>query len=300
MLTSPTDGGDLTIPSRDGVDLKARCWSVPSPRGVMIVAHGFGEHGGAYAHLAGAIGPVLDFDIIALDFRGHGRSPGRRGVVRRYEDLVGDLHSVVSWVRKRHPDLPLFVLGHSNGGQVVLRLALEGSEGVAGFIASNPSIRIAMPVPPGKLKLGKLLLSLAPWVTLRAAPPVAALTRDPMIQEIFRSDGLRHNRMSAPLFFGMVEGGQMLLQRAGEIRTPVLLLVGGQDPIICPKATREFYDRIASEDKTLLLYPQMLHEPLNELGREQVFDDLADWLEPRIASDRSAGTQSPQLGLGRN
>jgi alpha-beta hydrolase superfamily lysophospholipase len=73
----------------------------------------------------------------------------------------------------------------------------------------------------------------------------------------------------------------MLLRRAGEIRTPVLLLVGGKDPIICPRSTREFYDRLASEDKTILVYPRMLHEPLNELGREQVFDDLAGWFAPR-------------------
>jgi len=281
MLTSPKDPSDLTIPSRDGVDLKARCWSVPSPRGILVVAHGLGEHGGVYAHFARAIGPVIDFEIIALDFRGHGRSPGRRGVVRRYEDLVGDLQSVVSWARKRHPDLPLFVLGHSNGGQVVLRLALEGSEQISGVIASNPSIRISMPLPSAKLKLGKVLLFLAPWLTLRGDPPVAALTRDPVMQEFFRCDELRHNRLSPPLFFGMVEGGQMLLRRAGEIRTPVLLLVGGKDPIICPRSTREFYDRLASEDKTILVYPRMLHEPLNELGREQVFDDLAGWFALR-------------------
>lgn len=299
MLTSPTDASDLTIPSYDGIDLKARCWNMPRPRGVMIVAHGLGEHGGAYAHLAGAIGPVLDFEIIALDFRGHGRSPGRRGVVRHYEDLVGDLRSVVSWARARHPDLPLFVLGHSNGGQVILRLALEGCEHVAGFIASNPSLRIAMPVPPGKLKLGKVLRSLAPWLTLRANAPVRGMTRDPAMRESFRSDGLRHNRISAPLFFGMVEGGQMLLRRAGEIRMPVLLLVGGQDPIICPKSTSEFYNRLASEDKTLLFYPRMLHEPFNELGREQVFDDLAGWLEPRLTWQRSALIQTSQSGLTR-
>ena len=100
------------------------------------------------------------------------------------------------------------------------------------------------------------------------------------MQEMYRSDGLRHNRISAPLFFGMVEGGEMLLRARGEIRMPVLLLVGGEDPIICPRSTREFYDRLASEDKTLLLYPRMLHEPFNELGREQVFDDLAGWLAP--------------------
>src|SRR5271165_5726020 len=156
-VSNACDAREFTVPSRDGVNLKARWWAVPRPRGMVVVVHGLGEHGGAYAHLAEAISPAL-----AIDLRGHGRSSGRRGVVRRYEDLVEDLRAAIAWAMSRRPDVPLFLLGHSNGGQVVLRLALEGADGVAGVIASNPSIQIAMPVPPRKLKIGKVLLSLAP------------------------------------------------------------------------------------------------------------------------------------------
>ncbi len=118
---------------------------------------------------------------------------------------------------------------------------------------------------------------------------VEHLTRDPEMQRAHRADRLRHHRISAPLFFGMVEGGEMLMARAGEILAPIVMLVGGQDPIVDPAAAREFYDRLGSTDKTLLLYPKMLHEPLNELGREQVLDDLARWIEPRL----SGVTRSP-------
>ena len=60
------------------------------------------------------------------------------------------------------------------------------------------------------------------------------------------------------------------------------MLIGGQDPVINPQTTREFHERLGSDDKTLLIYPKMLHEPFNELGREQVFDDLSRWLAQRI------------------
>jgi alpha-beta hydrolase superfamily lysophospholipase len=80
----------------------------------------------------------------------------------------------------------------------------------------------------------------------------------------------------------MVEGGELLMARAGDIRIPILMLIGGQDTLIDPAASREFFERLGSEDKTLLFYPKMLHEPLNELGREQVFDDLVRWFEPRL------------------
>ncbi len=282
MLASLQECWDHTVPSRDGLRLKLRCWLTARARGMVVVAHGLGEHGGAYAPLAEAIGPRLGVDFIAVDFRGHGRSPGRRGVVRRYDDLVGDLTATLAWALKRNPKLPLFVLGHSNGGQVVLRMALQPPPGLAGVIASNPSIRVAMPVPPAKLRLGKILRSLAPWVTLRTDAPSTWMTRDPAMQQMYRADDLRHNRISAPLFFGMIEGGEMLLKRAGEITTPILMLLGGQDPVINPASSREFFDRLGSADKTLLLYPKMLHEPFNELGREQVFDDLARWLDDRL------------------
>jgi alpha-beta hydrolase superfamily lysophospholipase len=176
------------------------------------------------------------------------------------------------------------LLGHSNGGQVALRHALEAGEALSGMIVSNPSIRIAMPVPPAKLALGRMLLKVAPWITLRANAPLDGMSRDPEVREIYRSDPLRHNRISPPLYFGMVEGGEMLLTRAGEIATPTLMIIGGQDPVVSPASNREFFDRLGAEDKTVRLYPQMLHEPFQEIGREQVFEDVIRWLETRLAT----------------
>jgi alpha-beta hydrolase superfamily lysophospholipase len=248
----------------------------------VIIAHGFGEHGGTYGHVAQALGEALDLDCVAVDFRGHGASGGRRGVVRRYEDLTGDLAYVFDWVQRTRPGLHRFLLGHSNGGQVALRFALEKPAAVDALVISNPALRVSIPIPAHKLRIGKLLLRYAPWITLRGHLPADKLTRDPEMQREHREDPLRHNRMSAPLFFGMLDGGQMLLARAGEIRKPILMLVGGRDPVVDPAGARELFDRLGSQDKTLLLYPKMLHEPLHELGRDQVLDDLIRWLRPRL------------------
>ncbi len=232
--------------------------------------------------MAEVLGPALDIDVVAHDFHGHGRSTGRRGVVHKYEDLVDDLQAVVSWARGRWAELPLFLFGHSNGGQVVLRYAIDHGEGVAGVIVSNPSIRIAMTIPALKLQIGRLLMKVAPWVTLKAFDSPGGMTRDPVMQEIMWRDALRHNRISPPLFFGMVAGGEMLLSRASELRLPLLMLLGERDPVINPSSSREFFERVSSQDKTLLTYPEMLHEPLNEIGREQVLNDIVRWMAPRL------------------
>jgi alpha-beta hydrolase superfamily lysophospholipase len=273
---------DIEVRAADGLMLRGRWWRRAEPRGVVVITHGFGEHGGTYRNTAESLGSALDVDVVAVDLRGHGRSPGRRGVVRRYEELTDDLSCALEWAARNRPDIPRFLLGHSNGGQVALRVALERRVTLNGLVISNPALRLVEPIPPHKLRLGRFLLRYAPWVTLRTVLRVERLTRDPEKQREMLADRLRHMRMSAPLFFGMVQGGQMLIDRAGEIRSPIVLLVGGQDPIVDPAAARDLYDRLGSEDKTLLLYPKMLHEPLNDVGREQVLDDLARWIESRL------------------
>jgi alpha-beta hydrolase superfamily lysophospholipase len=280
--TGETRSCDIEVRSADGLALKGRWWRRTAPRAVLVISHGYGEHGGAYRRVAETVADRSDIDVIAVDFRGHGRSPGRRGMVRTYNELINDLTSSIEWISDRVPGVNLFVLGHSNGGQVALRMVLQSPGKLAGLVLSNPVLRVSVRVPPAKLKLARFLARHAPWVTLKGNLDSATLTRDREIQQEHRSDPLRHSRMSAPLFFGMVEGGAMLMERAGEIQTPVLMLLGGQDTVTDPAVARAFFDRIGTADKTLSIYPRMLHEPLNEIGRQQVADDVLRWLEPRL------------------
>jgi len=282
MASNLTRASDIEVRSTGGLTLRGRWWRRDSPRAVLVVAHGYGEHGGAYRRFAEAVTSRSEFDVLAVDFRGHGRSAGRRGVVRRYEDLTDDLLNAVQWADKQLRGVPSFVLGHSNGGQVALRAALRDPARISGLILSNPVLRVSVTVPPAKLKLARLLARYAPWVTLQGNLNVELLTRDPEIQNEHRTDPLRHSRMSAPLYFGMIEGGIMLMDKAAELKTPILMLLGSQDTVTDPLAARQFFDHIGSDDKTLLIYPKMMHEPLNEVGRQQVFDDVLGWLEARI------------------
>ena len=275
----------VSIPGKQGFALHGRHWAVPDPRGIVVVAHGFGEHGDCYDHVARAVGPMAGVDFVAPDLRGHGLSPGRRGVVRVYDDLVDDLMSAVSWANRERPGLPCFVLGQSNGGLVALYAMLkpELSSGFAGVVVSNPALALAFPVPKAQVRLGKILLRVAPWFTLPSPIVPENLTRDPDLQKWRRDDPLLHGRMSAPLFFGMGEGARQVSLNAKTLEMPLLMILGGSDPVIDANTSREVFDRIGALDKTLLLYPPMLHEPFNEIGRDMVFADLASWLDARLA-----------------
>ncbi len=273
---------DRTIPTAGRVSLHARAWTVDRPRGVIIIAHGLGEHGGSYAHVAESLRRSARVNVLAFDFRGHGRSSGTRGVVLRYDDLCEDLRSAVAFVAIEWPGLPRFALGHSNGGQVVLRAVLDGGLDVEGIILSNPALRVATPIPRWKIGVGRLLQRFAPNVTMGTTVDLTMLTSDPEMVEMRRVDVLRHSRINGPLFFGMVEGGQLIESRASEIKVPVLLLLGELDPIIDPEFTSRVFDRLGSDDKTRITYPEMLHEPLNERDRQLPLAAISEWLEDRL------------------
>ncbi|HZW29714.1 MAG TPA: alpha/beta hydrolase, partial [Isosphaeraceae bacterium] len=72
MATSPSPVREIEVRAADGLRLRGRWWPRAEPSGVLVIAHGFGEHGGAYRHVAEWLGRALDLDVVAVDFRGHG------------------------------------------------------------------------------------------------------------------------------------------------------------------------------------------------------------------------------------
>jgi alpha-beta hydrolase superfamily lysophospholipase len=306
---------DVAFPSLDGTSLRGRYWAHANPRGVLLISHGLGEHGGSYRRTAEPLVEALGIDVLAFDYRGSGRSPGKRGVVRNYDDLFLDLAAANRWAAVERPGLPRFLLGHSNGGLVALsslldhdlglsgvdparvgpegtraRSVLDRNLGLSGLIVSNPPLRVLAQPPAWKLVLGVILLRVAPKVTLPTGLTNEQLTHDPAIRAEIAADLLRHGRISPPLYFGMKAAGPIVLARAAEIRLPTLMILGGSDPIIDAEAARQFFEDLGAADKTLKVYPKMRHEPLNEIGREAVIADLVNWLEPRLKPREGEGS----------
>ena len=77
------------------------------------------------------------------------------------------------------------------------------------------------------------------------------------------------------------------------------MIIGGQDPVISPAASREFYDRLGSGDKTLSALPRRCFTSLStSWAAQQVFDDLARWLDATAGGPIASGAADG--GLGRH
>lgn len=266
-----------TLASRDGVRLAWRAWTVPSPRAVLAIVHGLGEHSGRYAGLAEAM-TRRGFDCFAVDLRGMGRSDGRRGHVDRWQQWVDDCAAFHEMVVARAGGLEVVPLGHSFGGVLVATAVLGGAVRPRRFVLSNPAFRPAVRVPGWKLLLGRASSTLVPTLTLGNEVDPSQVSRDPAVVAAYRNDPLVHDRISSRLFTEWVAASGDALAGAGRLEAPLLLILSEDDRIIDREGGLEFATRAGAGAK-ILSYPGRYHEPFNDLGSEEVFADLAAWLE---------------------
>lgn len=254
--------------------------------GQAVVVHGLGEHAARHGNVAGFLAR-RGFDVTAFDHRGHGRSDGRRGALRRDDDLVDDLDAVVESTGRE----PVLLVGHSMGGLVALRYALEHPERVRALVLSSPAL------DPG-LNVGqKLLLAtmsrLAPDIAVGNGLDPTKISHDAAVVRAYREDALVHDRITARLARFIVDGARDAVERAGSLAVPTLLLVAGDDRLVAPAASRRFAQRAPRERIEERVYDGLWHELFNESepARARVFGDLGAWLDAHAL--QAAAQQSP-------
>lgn len=264
-----------------GVRLFRRSWEVDRARGRVLVVHGLGEHSGRYRRVAAAL-VRAGFSVFAADLRGHGWSRGRRGHVRSFDRLVRD----VDRLRRRTAgaggdDPPLFLLGHSLGGLVVLRYLQEFAvPSVAGGVCAAPFVRLAAPVPGWKLRMGEIADRFAPGLTLDNELDRDLLLRDPDERQLYRSDPLVHDRISARMWGEMLREADAVVEMLDRLLHPVLLQVPGGDRVVDPDATLELAGRRAGLVEAVR-YPEAYHDLYHDPAAGRALEDLVDWLDRR-------------------
>lgn len=268
--------------TEDGLTLYAQAWLPDSePKAMLAFSHGQAEHSGRYAHLGAALAKA-GYGLYMADLRGHGKSPGQRGHIMRWEEYQSDLEAMRRGAHQMAPAAKQFMGGHSLGGLIVLNAALENPPDCAGVIASAPALRLAFVPPAWKVTLGRLLAGLVPTLTMSNELDASGLSHDPAVVQAYVNDPLVHGKVTARFFTEFVKAQAHTLQHAEDVRLPLLILHGSADPLVDVSASREFYERAASADKTLKIYEGLYHEAFNEPQKEQVFADLIGWLDAHL------------------
>jgi alpha-beta hydrolase superfamily lysophospholipase len=252
------------------------------PERAVTLVHGFAEHTGRYERL-GTWLAERGYAVHGCDLQGHGRSEGPRGHAASFTALVEDTEAFVGWVRREHPGKPLFVFGHSMGGLIVLGLTALRAPELAGVVTSGAALHPAE-LPP-KLQIWALRLLRLLLPRLRLSRPIAedALSRDPEVGRRYRADPLVFQFMTLSLAWAVYDGARRTLEAAPDVSLPVLLLHGGEDPLVLPTGSRAFYAALGSPGSDLRIYPGLRHEILNEPEWESVAIECVEWMREREA-----------------
>jgi len=272
---------DHTFEARDGTTLHIHSLLADSPVAVLLFVHGLGEHIGRYDELFRSF-REKQVSCIGFDLRGHGKSSGKRGHAGSYDHLLDDIGELLQWIKNSNTEIPLFLYGHSMGGNLVLNFLLRRNpENVRGGIVTSPWLRLKVKPSMLKTALAAVMHRLYPaWSEGNALDP-ADLSRDPEVGKAYANDPLVHDQISAGLFTDMMRAGRWALDHADQLKIPVLLLHGEADPITSPDASHELA-KGNPEQIEFRLFPGMRHETHHETGREEVFQTQWQWLASRL------------------
>ena len=166
------------------------------------------------------------------------------------------------------------------GGNAVINYVLRKKNSLKGVIATSPFLKLAFQPPAWKLFMGKILQKIAPSVTMPNELNASELSRIQDEVDAYVNDPLIHDKISATFSLGFIDSGKWAIENANKLETRMYLLHGTHDKIIDYKGTQEFASN--TKKATLKLYEGGYHELQNDLCKEEMLEDVLNWLNSQI------------------
>jgi alpha-beta hydrolase superfamily lysophospholipase len=265
----------------DQIKVHGKVWQpLEDPVAVIALVHGMGEHCGRYRRLAEFF-TSHGFAVIAFDQRGHGKTEGKKGHINHYNQLLDGVDELIDRATLRFKDKPIFLYGHSMGGNVALNYALKKPGILKAVIATGPWLKLAFEPSAFQLWLAQVMRNLHPGFTQSSGLKTQHLSHDQSVVTAYEKDKYVHDKISASFFTNVYQAGLYALQHANELKIPALIMHGGDDKITSIEASQEFAQRSAlvSEFKE---WPGLYHEIHNEPEKEDVFQFTLNWLKSKL------------------
>lgn len=271
---------DTAFVTADAAILPLTRWPVANPKAVIIALHGFND----YRRFFGSTAEYLQQQQIfsyAYDQRGFGESPNT-GIWAGNDAYVQDLAEFTKLIKAQHPGTPVFLLGESMGGAIVIdAMSRAEKPAVAGIILSAPAVWGRQTMPWYQTSLLWTLSHTLPWMTLTGKgleimpsdniEMLRELGRDPLVIKETRVDAI----------YGLTDLMDAALSSAEKLNADTLLLYGKKDEIVPPEPTILFAQKLLSKQpahKTIAYYENGYHMLLRDLEAPLIWQDIAHWV----------------------
>lgn len=255
------------------------------PKAVILCVHGFGLENRAFTAFGKKMS-AKNFAVYAMDVRGFGAWQAECGLdTVNFAKALSDIRTVVKIVKSNHPGLPVFLLGESMGGAIVLQAATSfGENEIAGVISSVPSAE--------RYQSKKMAMNVAFHLFKNANKPInvgkpiaSQATSAPELREVWMRDPKARTEMSAAELLKFDKFMNETKSVCAQIKTtPVMVVQGLADKLVKPQGTYDIFDNVASPDKTMIIIGSAEHLIFETPSQSQVLlDGLGAWLDNHAA-----------------
>jgi len=239
------------------------------------------EHHGRYGWLI-EMWRLAGFHVIMADLPGQGMTTrSRRGHIDSFDEY---LIEVKDWIQAAYSyELPVFLLGHSMGGLISIRLLQEERLNLAGVILSSPCLGLVQ--SPSKFLdiLSHLINVVYPSLRMNSGLTVQMATRNEDVREADSNDTLYVTKVSIRWYRELVTAIKEAfdgLEKTQDI--PMLVMQGGDDKIVNKRTVKEWFNHVPLSEKRFKEWPKCYHEIFNEPEREEVFEYAKDFVHSQL------------------
>lgn len=277
--------GENIFLTEDGASLPLRHWLPKTePRAIIIALHGFNDYS-RFFNLPGEYFSKRGIACFAYDQRGFGMAP-HRGLWAGGETYTKDLQVLVGLVKQRYPERPVYLLGESMGGAIVITAMSQADmPEVAGAILAAPALWARSTMPWYQTGLLWTLAHTMPWLTLTGEgvhvvasdniEMLRSLGRDPWVIKATRVETV----------YGLTDLMDEAFSSAASLHGNTLMLYGEKDEIIPKEPTYAFLQQFLQTDagkKTVAIYQNGYHMLLRDLQAPTAWKDIVAWIDASL------------------
>jgi alpha-beta hydrolase superfamily lysophospholipase len=273
---------DLYFLTEDGVQLPLHQWLPRSgkPRAIIAGVHGFNDYGNFLKHPAEFFSSH-HIAVFTYDQRGFGAAP-RRGYWAGRNTYAADLRGFVHAIKHKYPGIPVYLLGESMGGAVVIAAVRDGHmPKVEGVILVAPALWPREVMPWYQTALLALLAHTVPWMTFSGEGVGAKLSDNREMMRELDNDPMVLRKTRVEALHGLTDLMDSAFENASFLGGKILLLYGDKDDIIPKQAISEFLKGLYSsgeKGKTVGFYHNGYHLLLRDLNASIIWRDITTWV----------------------
>lgn len=295
---------EFKLSSTDGLLLACTLFPCENPKGVIQMIHGAKEHKERYYDFCTFL-QNNGYAVLVSDNRGHGASLNERytlGYMDGLDLLIEDQRVITAYIKERYPDVPLHMFGHSFGSLITRKYMQKFDDELTSVMMSGTANYVKI-VKPG-MAYGTLMMKFSgerghhPFLMdLGDKDDDSWLAYNPKVQEIYRKDplcaGYKYtNRAVLTVWEADKELKHYKAYECNNPELPILSITGVDDPVTgFEKGLRDSVNnlkKVGYTDIRTIVYPDMKHEVLNEIGNEKVYEDVLSFLEHVGSEERKA------------